>query len=118
VKAGVLPPSNELDWARLLDTEAELGARIAAEERAAQARVAVARAAASAAVPDPTALAARSAANEQTAIERHRSELARVAAESEATVRTLQGAPDSLIDALAQFALDAALTDALPAQRR
>lgn len=118
MKAGVLPPSNEPDWTRLLDTEASLGAQIAAEERAAGERVAAARAAAAAAVPDPAALAARCAANEQAATERQRSELARIAVEADAAVRTLQQAPEALSDALAQFALDAALTDARPAQRR
>ncbi len=118
MKAGVVPPSIEPDWTRLLDTEAELGAQIAAEASAARARIEAARAAAAAAVPDPEALAALSAANERAATERQRSELARIAAEADAAVAALEGAPDSLLDALAHFALDAALTDALPAQRR
>ena len=65
LKAGVLPPSIEPDWTRLLDSEAELGAQIAAEVSAAQARIEAARAAAAAAVPDTEALAALSAAQEQ-----------------------------------------------------
>lgn len=118
MKAGVLPPSNEPDWTRLLDTEARLAAQIEAEARGARDRIAAARAEAAAAVPDAAALAVRSADNERIASSLHRSELARIDAAAEAAVRKLHAAPDSLIDALAQFALDAALTNALPAQPR
>lgn len=109
---------DEPGWKRLLDAEARLGAEIVAAEEVARTRVADARAAAAAAVPDPQVLAALSAAREQAAIERHRGELARVAAAADDTVRALSGVPDSLIDALAQRALDAVLTDALAAQSR
>jgi hypothetical protein len=108
----------EPDWTRLLDAEAKLGTEIAAAEAAARTRVVAARAAAAAAVPDPQALAALSAARELAALDRQHSELTRVAAEADNAVRALSGAPDSLIDALAQRALDAVLNDALAAQRR
>jgi hypothetical protein len=118
MKGRVLPQLDEPEWARLLDAEARLGAEIAAAEEAARVRVAAARAAAAVAMPDPQTLAALSAARAQAAIEKQRSELARVAAEADNAVRALRGAPDTLIDALAQRALDAVLTDALAAQRR
>jgi len=118
VKDRVLLQANEPDWTGLLDAEARLGAEISAAEEAARVRVAAARAAAEASVPDPQALAALSAAREQAALVRQHSELARIAAAADSAVRPLKGAPESLIDALAQRALDAVLTDALAAQRR
>ena len=113
MKGRVLLQPNELDWARLLDVEATLGAEIAAAEEAARTRVATARAAAAAAVPDPQALAALSVAREQAALEQQHSELARLAADADNAVRALSGAPDRLIDALAQRTLDAVLTEVL-----
>jgi len=106
------------DWARLLDTEQALEAQIAAAEADARARVAAARAAAAAAVPDPAALAALAVAQEQADIEQHRRELARIAAEADTAVHALTQAPDPLVDALAQLALGAVLTDELPAGRQ
>ena len=53
MKGRVLLQPNELDWARLLEVEATLGAEIAAAEEAARIQVATARTAAAAAVPDP-----------------------------------------------------------------
>jgi len=106
------------DWARLLDTERALEAQIAAAEADARTRVAAARAAAASAVPDPATTAALAAAEEQADVERQRRELARIAAEADTAVRALTQAPDTLIDALAQLALGAVLTDELPAVRK
>jgi hypothetical protein len=118
VNGSVSPQPNDPDWIRLLDAEAKLEAEIAAEEAAARSRVAAARAAAAAAVPDPEALAALSAAREQAANELLRSELVRIAAEAEGSVRALRAAPDSLIEALAHRALDAVLVEELLAEQR
>jgi hypothetical protein len=118
VKGSVSPQSNDPDWTRLLDAEAKLEAEISAEEERARVRVAAARAAAASAVPDPQALAELSAAREQADAQAQRSELARMAAEADATVRALQAAPGSLIDALARQAVDTVLTEAPPAGRR
>jgi hypothetical protein len=118
VKGRELLHANELDWTRLLDVEARLGAEIVAAEEAARVRVSAARAVAAVAAPDPQALAELSAAREQAAIAQQRNALARIAAQAGSAVRALSGAPDSLIDALARRALDAVLTDTLAAQRR
>jgi hypothetical protein len=102
------------DWARLLDAERALEGEIATAEAAARGRVAAARAAAAAAAPDPAAVAVLAAAQERSDIERQRGELARIAADADAAIGALTQAPDALIDALAQLALGAALTDELP----
>ena len=117
MNGSVLPQPADPDWARLLDAEAKLETEISAEEELARVRVAAARAAASA-VPDPQTLAELSAAREQADAESQRSALARMGAEADATVRALQAAPDSLVDALARKAVDAVLTEALAAGRR
>ena len=106
------------DWARLLDTERALEAQIAAAEADARTRVDAARAAAASAVPDPATPAALAAAEEQADVERQRRELARIAADADAAIDALTRAPDALIDTLAQLALDAVLTDELPAVRK
>jgi hypothetical protein len=117
VQGKVLPQRNDPNWAGLLDAERKLEAEIAVAEADARARVANARAAAAAAAPDPEALAALAAAQEQAAIARQRRELAGLAETADARVRALTGAPESLVDALAQLALGAVLADKLPAGR-
>jgi hypothetical protein len=112
------PRPNDTVWTHLLDVERKLEAGIAAAQADARARVAQTRAAAESAVPDAQALAALAAAEEQADIDRHRSELARIAEDADSGVRALTEAPGSLIDALAQFALGAVLADAPPAERR
>jgi len=114
----VRPPPNDPDWSRLLDAERRLEAEIAAAQSEARERVAQARRTAASAVPDARALAAMAAAQEQVDRERHRGELAHIAERADAKVHALTLAPDSLIDTLARLALDAVLTDRLPAQQR
>ena len=114
----VPPPSRDPDWARLLEAERKLEAQIAAAQADARTRVAQARAAAAAAAPDPGALAELAATQEQADIEQHRAELARIAGQADTTVRALTDAPASLIEALAQLALGALLTDGLAVERR
>jgi hypothetical protein len=122
VKGRVLLQPNELDWARLLEVEATLGAEIAAAEDVARIQVATARTAAVAAVPDPQALAALSVAREQAALERQRSELARLAADADNAVRALSDVPGPA-DRCTRAALDEddrfpALTSILSAKGR
>ncbi len=105
------------DWDRLLDTEARLEAEITAAEAEARERIARARAAAASALPDPDALAALLAAEERNAVERHRTELARIDEDARVAVERLADAPQSLIDGLAQLALDAVLGEGLAAER-
>lgn len=112
------PQPNDPDWKRLLEAEQRLEAEIVAAEAEARERVAQAREAALAAVPDPQAMAALAAAQEQADSDRHRAEIARIDAQAETTVRALTDAPDALIDALAQLALGAALTDQPLAENR
>jgi len=111
------PPSDP-DWSRLLDAERRLEAEIAAAQAEALERVAQARSTAASAVPDAGALAALAAAQEQADRERHRGELAQIAERADARVHALTQAADSLIDTLARLALDAVLSDRLPAQQR
>ena len=118
VMGKVQPLPNDPDWARLLDAERSLESEIAAAQADAQERLARARAAAAAALPDPAALAALADAQELADRERQRRELARIAEQADATVGALIEAPDALIDALAQLALDAVLTDQLAAAHR
>ncbi len=112
------PPPNDPDWSRLLDAERRLEAEIAAARTESRERVAQARRTAASAVPDARALAALAAVQEQADMERYRGELAQIAEQADARVRALAQVPDSLIDALARVALDAVLTDRLPAQQR
>ncbi len=102
------------DWARLLDAERALEAEIAAAQAEARTRVAAARAAAAAAVADPAAVAALAATEERSDVDRQQRELARIDADADAAIGALARDPNPLIDALAQLALDAALTDELP----
>jgi len=118
VMGQVQPLPNDPDWACLLDAERRLEAQIAAAQADARERLAQARAAAAAALPDPAALAALADAQELADRERQRRELARIAEQADATVGALTEAPDALIDALAQLALDAVLTDQLAAAQR
>ncbi len=113
-----LTQPKDADWARLLDAEAKLEAEIAAAEEGARSRVAAARAAAAAAVADPQCLATMSAARERAAVERQRSELARIAADASAAAGALQAVPESMIDGLARRVFDVILSDVLPAQWR
>ena len=112
------PPSNDPDWARLLATELELEADIAAAQAQARTRVAQARSAAASAAPDPVATEWLAAAQERTDLERQRGELDQISAQADARVRALTDAPAALIDALAQFALDAVLTGTFIAGQR
>ena len=112
------PPAIDLDWARLLDAEQQLEADIAAAADLARQRVAQSRAAAGATVQDAGSLAALAAADEQADVARHRSALAHLAMQAERRVRALTQLPDTLIDALAQRALDAVLQDPAGAVRR
>jgi hypothetical protein len=114
----VRPPSKDPDWARLLATELELEADIAAAQAQARARVAQARSAAASATPDPVATELLAAAQERTDLERQRGELDQIAAQADARVRALTDAPAALLDALAQFALDAVLRGTLIAGKR
>ncbi len=107
-------PPNDPDWERLLDVERQLEAEIAGAEGEAHERVANARAAAASALPDPAALTALAAAQDQADRERQRGELARISERSAAAASALEEAPRSLIDTLAQLALGAVLTDKLP----
>jgi len=103
-------------WARLLDAERQLEAEIAAARAQARARVAQARLTVTS--TEPGALAAIASAQEQADIERHRGELALIAEQADTKVRALAAVPASRIDALAQLALDAVLTDRLAAEQR
>jgi hypothetical protein len=114
----VRPQPNDPDWVRLLDAERRLETEITAAQADARARVAQARLTAASAVPDVVDMAALAAAQEQADSERHRGELARIAEQSDTKVHALTEAPASVIDALAQLALDAALTDRLPTEQR
>jgi hypothetical protein len=114
----VRPPLHDPDWARLLATEQELEADIAAAQAQAGARVAQARNAAASSTPDPVATECLAAAQERADLERQRSELEQISAQADARVRALTDAPAALIDALAKFALDALLTgDSTSVQR-
>jgi len=118
MKGKVQQQPDDPDWARLLDAEHRLEAEISAAQVDAQARIAEARTSAAAAAPDLNALAALAAEQEAADIERHRSGLALIADQADTAARALAEAPDSLIDALAQLALGAALTDELAAVQR
>jgi hypothetical protein len=111
-------PPNDPEWSRLLDAERRLEAEIAAAQAEALERVAQARRIAALPVPDARAVAELAAAQEQADRERHRGELAHIAEQADARVHALTQAPDSLIDTLAGLALDAVLSDRLPAQQR
>jgi hypothetical protein len=109
------PQTDEPDWVHLVDVERRLEVQSAAAREEARVRVAQARAAIAAAVPDAAATAALAAEEERLDLERHRAEIARLDDEAEALVRSLDLAPDRLVETLARLALDAALADAADA---
>jgi len=106
------PPMAESDWTRLVDVEQRLEAEIAAARADATARVAAARA--DGAAPDLAQLAAIAAQEERVDTERHLAALARLEADADALVQRLADVADARIDALARWALQAALAGVVP----